>query len=83
MTTLHLDGLLNPICIAVVGASARSGSKGLALIQNIISGGYAGTVYPVNPSYNEVEGLTCHDSLMQCPTNPDLVIVISPEQSSV
>lgn len=81
MTTLHLDALLNPNCIAVVGASTRLGSKGLALIQNIMSGGYTGTLYPVNPHYKKMGGLVCYDSLKSCPNNPDLVIVISPEKS--
>jgi len=53
MTTLHLDALLNPTCIAVVGASARLGSKGHALMQNLVFGGFAGTLYPVNPRPND------------------------------
>jgi len=81
MTTLHLDALLNPTCIAVVGASAREGSKGLTLMRNLISGGFKGTIYPVNPRYNKVEGLVCQDSIKQCPTDPDLVIVISPKKT--
>jgi len=40
MTTLHLDALLNPTCIAVVGASARDGSKGFTLMQNLTTGGF-------------------------------------------
>jgi len=81
MSTLHLDALLNPNCIAVVGASARSGSKGLALMQNLIFGGYTGTVCPVNPRYDEVEGMNCYNSIKDCPETPDLIIVLSPERT--
>ncbi len=81
MTTLHLDALLNPRCIAVVGASARPDSKGLALVQNIVEGGFEGTLYPINPRYNDVEGLVCLDSINECPTDPDLVVIISPERT--
>jgi acetyltransferase len=81
MSTLHLDALLNPSCIAVVGASARQGSKGYALMHNIVSGGFAGTLYPVNPRYDDVEGLACLDHIKDCPTDPDLVIAISPERT--
>lgn len=81
MTTLHLDALLNPHCVAVVGASAREGSKGFALMRNLISGGFKGTIYPVNPHYDKVEALICHDGIKQLPTDPDLVIVISPERT--
>jgi len=81
MTTLHLDALLNPACIAVVGASDREGSKGFALMRNLVSGGFKGTIYPVTPRYSKVEGLVCHDTVAQCPTDPNLVIVISPEKT--
>jgi len=81
MTTLHLDALLNPRCIAVVGASARAGSTGLALVKNLVLGGYSGTLYPVNPRYDEVQGIACHDSIKDCPTAPDLVIVLSPART--
>ena len=81
MTTLHLDALLDPHCIAVVGASARVGSRGEALMRNIVQGGFAGTLYPVNPRYSEIEGLSCHDAVKDCPEDPDLVIFISPERT--
>ncbi len=81
MTTLHLDALLNPTCVAVVGASARADSKGFSLMRNLVAGGFKGTVYPVNPRYDTVEGLVCHNTIEQCPTDPDLVIIISPERT--
>lgn len=81
MTTLHLDALLDPKRIAVMGASARQGSRGYALMKNIIQGGFAGTLYPVNPRYDDIEGLICLDTINDCPEDPDLVIFISPEKT--
>ena len=45
----RLDALLRPSTIALVGASARVDSNGLALAQMARLDGYAGHVLPVNP----------------------------------
>ena len=40
-----------PRSIAVVGASPRAGSLGLTFLRNLIAGGFAGAIYPVNPHH--------------------------------
>ena len=80
MSTRHLDKLLNPTSIAVVGASAREQSPGLALARNLLAGKYTGTLYLVNPRYASILGETCFRSLKQLPIAPDLVIILSPER---
>ena len=52
----RLDALLRPRSIALVGASARSDSNGLALVQMARIDGYAGSVLPVNPRYSRDRG---------------------------
>ena len=61
--------------MAVVGASTRPGSVGNQAIIQLIGGGFAGPVYPVNPNYDEVEGLRCFEGLESLPDRPDLVIL--------
>ena len=80
MSTLHLEKLLDPGSIALVGASAREGSTGLALVRNIVDGGYRGTLHLVNPRYREVLNLTCHKSLKALPEVPDLALLTIPER---
>jgi acetate---CoA ligase (ADP-forming) len=69
-----LDPLLRPRSVAVVGASAREGSLGFWSLTNLRRGGFKGALYPVNPRYNELQGVRCHASLAQLPEVPDLVI---------
>jgi len=67
MTDHRLRPLLAPRSIAVVGASAREGAFGLDTLRNVRHDGFAGPVHPVNPSYGEIEGLTCYPSLADIP----------------
>lgn len=80
MSTQHLERLLNPQSIALIGASARIGSPGLLLVQNLIDGGYRGSLYFVNPRYDSILDLPCYPSLKKIPEVPDLVILICPER---
>jgi len=80
MPTRHLDKLLDPASIVLFGASAREGSPGLALVTNLLAGGYRGTLHLVNPRYDEVLGLPCHRSLAQVDEVPDLALVLTPQR---
>ncbi|MEE9335270.1 MAG: GNAT family N-acetyltransferase [Granulosicoccaceae bacterium] len=81
MPTLHLDKLLNPQSIAIVGASARDNSPGLIITSNVLEDGYTGDVFLVNPRYKAVLGRVCHKSLKVINSTPDLLIVLSPERT--
>jgi acetyltransferase len=78
MSTYRLDTLFSPRSIAVVGASPRTGSLGLTFLKNLIEGGFAGMLYPVNPHHTEIEGRPCYASIATLPETPDLVIVAVP-----
>jgi len=58
----NLKPLLAPDSIAVVGASDRPG-PGRQVIENLIQLGYRGSVYPVNPRYEDILGMPCYPSL--------------------
>ena len=70
----RLDPLLRPAAVAVVGASNNNDSMGDWSLRNLLKGGYGGEIYPVNPKYNEVQGVKCYASLANLPAAPDLVI---------
>ena len=67
MSEHRLRPLLAPTSIALVGASAREGSFGLATLRNLAHPGFAGRVHPVNPGYEEIEGRVCYPSLAAIP----------------
>ena len=72
--THRLDPLLRPKSIAIVGASDREYSLGQETLQNLTRGEFRGQIYPVNPRYEELGGLTCYPDLDRLPETPDLVI---------
>ncbi len=73
-----LRHLLAPTSIAVVGASRRPGSVGARILRNIVAGGFAGQIYPVNPHADLLEGLPCTRAVAELPENIDVAIVAVP-----
>ena len=74
----ELDELFRPASIAVIGASNRPGRVGTSLFRNLLSSGYQGTAYPVNPSWKSVSGVRCYPDLASLPEAPELGVVIVP-----
>ena len=57
-----MDFFFNPNGIAVVGATPNPLKGGYAILKNIMTG-YKGNIYPVNPRYQEIEGLRCYPTV--------------------
>lgn len=60
---LDLAGLLAPRSIAVVGASPGVDRHPGRAIANLLRTGYPGRIVPVNPKYQDVQGLPCVPSI--------------------
>jgi acetyltransferase len=74
----NLDRLFYARSIALVGASARLGSLGRAVHENLRNGGFKGAIHLVNPRHSEIEGHTCVASLSDLAQAPDVVIIAAP-----
>ncbi|MBP0631671.1 MULTISPECIES: acetate--CoA ligase family protein [unclassified Cupriavidus] len=79
---VDLNSLLYPRSIAVVGASTQPDKVGGMPIRLLRELGYAGRVYPVNPSAAEVQGLRAYGSLADIGEPVDLAIVAVPASAS-
>ena len=75
---MSIEMFFNPKSVAVVGASHQKGKVGYELLKNIISGGYRGKIFPVNPKTGLIEGLKCYPDMESIGESPDLVIIIVP-----
>jgi acyl-CoA synthetase (NDP forming)/RimJ/RimL family protein N-acetyltransferase len=73
-----LRHLLLPESVAVIGAGRRRGSVGREILHNIVAGGFAGPVYPVNPRGHSMEGLTCLAATTDLPFGVDLAVIAVP-----
>jgi acyl-CoA synthetase (NDP forming)/GNAT superfamily N-acetyltransferase len=73
-----LRHVFQPASVAVVGASRRMGTVGRAVLHNIVSGGYQGRVYAVNPHAAHMEAVTCVPSVTALPEPVDLAVIAVP-----
>lgn len=73
--------LLAPQSVAVVGASRRRGTVGGEVLHNLIAGRYPGTIYPVNPNAETVQGLATFPDARSLPEPVDLAVIAVPGAS--
>lgn len=73
-----LDPLFKPRSVAVVGASATTGSVGNILMRNLLANPFGRVVYPVNPKHQSIQGNLCYPSLSAVPEVVDLVVIATP-----
>ena len=73
-----LSSIFSPQSVAVIGATENPGSVGRTILENLIKGGFAGAIYPVNPKRDTILGLKAYPSISAVPTVPDLAVVITP-----
>src|SRR5436190_373701 len=78
MSTYHLENLLSPRSVALVGASPRQGSVGRAILRNIREAKFKGEFGLVNPRYAEIDGVAAIGSLDKLPFVPELVVITAP-----
>lgn len=70
-----IDRMLNPRSIAIVGASPKGGYGG-RLLNAVMRAKDRIRIYPVNPNYEEINGLRAYHSIADLPEAPDLVGVV-------
>ena len=75
---MSLDLFFNPRSVGVIGASRTPGKVGYEIVKNLVGGGFAGPIYPINPNADTIEGLACAPDLASLKSKPDLVLVVVP-----
>lgn len=78
MTTHPLHRFFWPESIAVLGASPDTHRIRGRLLHQLRENGYPGTILPINPSYAEIEGLRCYESIAAVGQPVDLALVAIP-----
>ncbi|MCM3671796.1 acetate--CoA ligase family protein [Mesobacillus maritimus] len=79
MEQAHLNALFDPKSIAIIGASPdnqKIGGRPLSYLQKY---GYEGVIYPINPKYEEMNGLTCYPDIKAVKAQIDLAIIAVPK----
>jgi acetyltransferase len=78
MSIRNLDHFFRPQSVAVVGASERPGSVGATVLANLVSGGFRGPIWPVNPKYRRLKGLPVLKDAADLPGAPGLAVICTP-----
>lgn len=78
MTIRNLEYAFHPKSVAMIGASDRPGTVGRTVYENLLSGGFPGSIWPVNPRIVSLLGHTCFASVDALPETPDLGIIATP-----
>jgi acetyl coenzyme A synthetase (ADP forming)-like protein len=73
-----MNRLMRPNAVAVVGASAENGKIGNSVMKNLINGGYAGEIYPINPKADEILGKKAYKSVGDVPGEVDVAVFAVP-----
>ncbi|MCP4130028.1 MAG: CoA-binding protein [bacterium] len=73
-----IQSLFEPKSFAVIGASSNPKKIGHTIVRNLLSGGYTGTIYPVNPQGGTLLGLEVYRSLADIPGDIDAASIVIP-----
>ena len=71
----RLAPLFNPASIAVIGASGRAGRPGNSVLKALKALDFPGALWPVNPNYEDIDGLACFPDTAALPGAPDLALI--------
>ena len=72
-----------PRGVAVIGASRQRGTIGGEILHNLLSYGFKGPVYPVNPSATIIQDVPSFPSIEAVPGPVDLAVIVVPAAAVV
>ena len=81
MHSHYLTSLFSPNSVALFGASDRKNSVGEVVLRNLLSSGYQGQIYAINPKHKQVQGETAYASLNEIDEPVDLAVVATPAKT--
>ena len=81
MTIRNLDAMFQPSSVALFGATERAHTVGSVAARNLLSGGFSGEVYLVNPRRQELFGRPAFPDARHLPAAPDLAVVATPPET--
>ncbi|MDN3506502.1 MAG: bifunctional acetate--CoA ligase family protein/GNAT family N-acetyltransferase [Simkaniaceae bacterium] len=76
-----MEPFFQPKSIVVIGATKTASTVGNTLMQNLVSGGFEGDIYPVNPKYDTLFDLKCYPSVDAIEGSIDLAVIITPAKT--
>lgn len=78
-----LSVFFQPHSVAVIGASRKRNTIGAEIVHNLLTSGFTGVVYPVNPRAEAVQAVRAYPSVLDIPDEVDLAIIAVPAERVV
>ncbi len=78
-----LRTFFHPRGVAVIGASSNPTKLSHGVLLNLVTHGYRGPVYPVNPRGGEMMGLQVYRAVVEVPDPVDLAIIVLSAERTV
>ena len=79
----RLAPLFKARSVALIGASSNPRKWGYVMLKNLINGGFAGRIYPINPDSDTLLGKKVYKTLEDVPETPDLAVIAVPPKSAL
>lgn len=83
MLSQDIRFIFNPSSVAIVGASSKPGKIGHECLRSMLSSGYRGKIYPVNPNAKEILGLKAYSDIKEISGDIDLVVYALPAKEAI
>lgn len=77
----QIEKFMEPRSVAIIGASRYTGEEAFNIVENLISYGYGGRIYPVNPNAREIMGVASYASIGDIEDKIDLAVINLPRRS--
>jgi acetate---CoA ligase (ADP-forming) len=71
-----LDAFFKPKSVAIVGASSDPKKVGNTALKNLVSMGYKGKVFPINPREDSILGFQCYKSVLDIPEPVEACVLL-------
>ncbi len=81
MQSHYLTPLFSPNSIAMFGASERENSVGEVVFRNLLTSGFKGGIYPINPKHDKIQGVKAYKTIDAVGKPVDLAVVATPAKT--
>lgn len=81
MSQTPLTPIFHPRSVAIIGATEKPASVGRTVVRNLLEQPSGATIFPINPSRNNVLGIRCYPNIAAIGEPVDLAIVITPAET--
>ncbi|WP_347488418.1 acetate--CoA ligase family protein [Desulfoscipio sp. XC116] len=78
MTHTILNSFINPKSVALIGVSSRTGPGTFNVLERMLTNGYQGAIYPVNPRGGSILGVKAYQSVIHIDAPVDLAVIATP-----